>query len=91
MLGHLRGKPPKLYGSVTVADRGQVVIPAEARRDLEIGPSTKLLVFSGPDKRGLMFVKAETMTEFIAHATTMLSQFEQMLRSSPKEKTEKNR
>ena len=91
MLGHLRGKPPKLYGSVTVADRGQVVIPAEARRDLEIGPSTKLLVFSGPDKRGLMFVKAETMTEFIAHATTMLSQFEQILRSSPKEKTEKNR
>jgi len=91
MLGHLRGKPPKLYGSVTVADRGQVVIPAEARRDLEIGPSTKLLVFSGPDKRGLMFVKAETMTEFIAHATTMLSQFEQILRSSPTEKTEKNR
>lgn len=91
MLGHLRGKPPKLYGSVTVADRGQVVIPAEARRDLKIGPSTKLLVFSGPDKRGLMFVKAETMTEFIAHATTMLSQFEQILRSSPTEKTEKNR
>jgi len=91
MLGRLRGKPPKLYGSVTVAERGQVVIPAEARRDLKMGPSTKLLVFSGPDKRGLMFVKAETMTEFITHATAMLSQFERILRSSPAKTTDKNR
>ena len=91
MLGRIRGKPPKLYGSVTVAERGQVVIPAEARRDLKIGPSTKLLVFSGPDKKGLMFVKAEAVTEFIAHATAMLSQFEQMLRSNTTETTEKNR
>lgn len=81
MLGRLKGKPPKLYGSVTVAERGQVVIPAEARRDLKIGPSTKLLVFSGPDKRGLMFVKAEAMAEFIAHATAMLSHFEQAIGS----------
>ena len=91
MLGPFRGKQPKLYGSVTVAERGQVVIPAEARRDLKIGPSTKLLVFSGPDKRGLMFVKAESVTEFIAHATTMLSQFEQMLSSNPIETPKKNR
>lgn len=91
MLGHFRGKQPKLYGSVTVAERGQVVIPAEARRDLKIGPSAKLLVFSGPDKRGLMFVKAESVTEFIAHATAMLSQFEQMLRSNPIETPKKTR
>ncbi len=91
MLGHFRGKPPKLYGSVTVAKRGQVVIPAEARRDLNIGPSTKLLVFSGPEKRGLMFVKAETMTEFIAHATAMLSQFEQVLITNAPETTRKKR
>ncbi len=91
MLGHLRGKQPKLYGSVTVAERGQVVIPAEARRDLKMGPSTKLLVFSGPEKRGLMFVKAEAMTEFITHATAMLSQFERILKSSPAKTTDKNR
>ena len=91
MLGRFRGKPPKLYGSVTVAERGQVVIPAEARRDLKIGPSTKLLVFSGPDKRGLMFVKAEAVTEFIAHATAMLSQFEQTLSADTTETTKRNR
>jgi AbrB family looped-hinge helix DNA binding protein len=89
MLGRLRGKPPKLYGSVTVAERGQVVIPAEARRDLKMGPSTKLLVFSGPDKRGLMFVKAEAVTEFISHATAMLSKFEQVIGSNTTETTKR--
>lgn len=91
MLGHLRGKSPKLYGTVTVAERGQVVIPAEARRDLKIGPSTKLLVFSGPGKRGLMFVKAEAMTEFIAQATATLSHFEQALGSNASETTNEKR
>ncbi len=37
----------KFYGSTTVGERGQVVIPAEARRDLNISQGTKLLVFSG--------------------------------------------
>lgn len=91
MLGHLRGKSPKLYGTVTVAERGQVVIPAEARRDLEIEPGTKLLVLSGPDKKGLMFVKAEAMTEFIAQATAMLSQVEQVLGSNTSEPEEEKR
>ncbi len=91
MLGRLKGKPPKLYGSVTVAERGQVVIPAEARRDLKIGPSTKLLVFSGPGKRGLMFVKAEAMAEFIAQATATLSHFEQALDLNASETKEEKR
>ena len=91
MLGHLGGNPPNFYGSVTVAEHGQVSIPAEARRDLGITPSTKLLVFSGPDKKGLMFVKAEAMTEFIAQATAMLSQVEQALGSNASETKEEKR
>ena len=91
MLGRFRGAPPKLYGSVTVAERGQVVIPAEARRDIEIKPGTKLLVLSGPEKKGLMFVKAEAMTEFIAQATAMLSQVEQAIGSNTSETEEEKR
>ncbi len=34
----------KFYGSVTVGQRGQVVIPAEARKDFAIKPGDKLLV-----------------------------------------------
>ena len=48
-------KPPegkKFYGSVTVSERGQIVIPAEARKDFDIAPGDKLLVF-GDLKTGL--------------------------------------
>jgi len=45
---------PKFYGATTVGERGQVVIPAEARRDFEITPTTKLLVFGSRGHGGLM-------------------------------------
>jgi len=44
---------------ITVGERGQVVIPAEARRDLQMTPTTKLLVFGSPDEGGLIFTKTE--------------------------------
>ena len=40
------------YGSVTVSVRGQIVIPADARRDFGIKTGDKLLVF-GDVERGL--------------------------------------
>lgn len=36
----------KFYGSVTVSERGQIVIPAEARKDFGIAIGDKLLVFA---------------------------------------------
>ena len=42
----------KFYGSVTVSERGQIVIPADARRDFGIRTGDKLLVF-GDLERGL--------------------------------------
>jgi len=91
MLRDVKGKGPEFYGSVTVGERGQVVIPAEARRDFEIIPNTKLLVFSGPGKKALMFIKADSITEFIANATARLSYFEQMLKTDAAGASEENR
>jgi AbrB family looped-hinge helix DNA binding protein len=48
----------RFYGAVTVSDRGQIVIPAEARRDLGIEVGDKLLVF-GDLGFGLAFGKAD--------------------------------
>ncbi len=46
-MAHTHPKDPnrRFYGTVTVSDRGQVAIPAEARRDLGIEVGDKLLVF----------------------------------------------
>ncbi|KTB47817.1 looped-hinge helix DNA binding domain, AbrB family [Dehalogenimonas alkenigignens] len=61
---------PKFYGSTTIGERGQMVIPAEARKDFTLIPSSKLLVFGSPG--GLMIVKAEHITGFLTRAAEML-------------------
>ena len=44
------------YGTVTVGERGQIVIPAQAREEHGISPGDKLLVFTDPHKVGITFV-----------------------------------
>ena len=72
---------PKFYGATTIGERGQVVIPADARKDLELQPSAKVLVFSGPMGEGLLIVKADSIAEMLAHANQMLSGVESALKS----------
>lgn len=44
------------YGSVTVGERGQIVIPAQARRDHGIEAGQKLIVLGSPDGLALMSI-----------------------------------
>ena len=74
----LKHGAPKFYGSTTVGERGQVVIPAEARRDFKITPSAKLLVFGHHRHGGLMLTKAETVSEFIDMANVMIENLERL-------------
>ena len=50
----------RFYGSVTVSDRGQIVIPVSARRDFNIEVGDKLLVL-GDMEQGLALIKASTL------------------------------
>jgi len=52
-----------LYGVVTVGERGQIVIPKEARDQFGIKPGDKLVVV-GDIKKGIGVVKADAMKEF---------------------------
>ena len=54
----------QLYGTVKVGDRGQVVIPAQARKELDIKPGDLLLVMTGRNRRGITMFKADAMREF---------------------------
>lgn len=54
------GLPPKgkhLFGLVTVGDKGQIVIPAKARKIFEISTGEQLVVL-GDEGQGLALVKA---------------------------------
>jgi AbrB family looped-hinge helix DNA binding protein len=54
----------RLCGTVKVGDRGQVVIPADARKELDIKSGDLLFVMTGRNHRGLTMVKADAMREF---------------------------
>ena len=60
------GKMPKFYGAVVVGERGQIVIPAGARRDLDINPGEKLIILGSPNGDGLMITKAESMLKMLS-------------------------
>jgi len=58
-----RKRESRLYGTVKVGDRGQVVIPAEARKELNINPGDLLFVMAGRNRRGIAMVKADAMRQ----------------------------
>ena len=83
---HLMGEAiPKFYGATTIGERGQVVVPAEARKDLNLSPSTKVMVFGGPMGEGLLIVKADSIAEMLARANKMLSGVEEVFKSTKDE------
>lgn len=51
-----------MYGIVTVGERGQIVIPKEARDQFNIKPGDKLIVI-GDIRKGIGIVKADVMKE----------------------------
>ncbi len=52
----------RFYGAITVSERGQIVIPAEARRDFNIQVGDKLLVL-GDLEQGLALIQASLLLE----------------------------
>ncbi len=54
----------KFYGTTTVGQRGQVVIPADARKELNLRPGDQLIVL-GRTGKVIALVKSEQFSEFI--------------------------
>jgi AbrB family looped-hinge helix DNA binding protein len=53
------------FGSVTIGERGQIVIPADARQELGWQPGEKLLIMRHPIYKGIMAFKIESVREFL--------------------------
>lgn len=63
----------RFYGAITVSERGQIVIPADARRDFNIQVGDKLLVL-GDLQQGLALIKASALLEMNPGLFSILSQ-----------------
>ena len=57
-----KGNPQKIFGTAKVGDRGQIVIPKEARDYFGIEPGDTLLIL-GKTQTGLIVTKPDTLNE----------------------------
>ncbi len=67
------------YGTTTLGERGQVVIPTKARKDFKLEKGEQLLVF-GMGKNIIALIKMEQVKEFAAHLSEKLKSIKSILK-----------
>lgn len=71
---HLHPKG-QFYGSATVGEKGQIVIPQEARKNMKLKKGDRLLVF-GMDEDMLAVAKLSHIEKITSHLSKKLKIFE---------------
>ena len=64
----------KIYGTVTVGERGQVVIPAETRKHFKIKSGDKLIVFA-KHHEVICLIPAQEFDRFLNEMAEMVAKF----------------
>lgn len=82
MVGH---NYPQVCGTTTIGERGQVVIPAEIRKQMKLETGDKLLVFCKFDQV-IGLIKAENLDKFLDKITTHVMKGVKNFREKMKEK-----
>lgn len=76
-------KSERFYGTTTVGEKGQVVIPAEAREAMSLKKGEKLLVFGmGCDM--IAFSKLSQVEQFATHLSRRLETIRTIIRKANK-------
>ncbi len=65
---------PKVYGTVTIGARGQVVIPMKVRKNYRLNPGDKLIVIAKEGGGPIGLVPVAEFSSFIEHHEKMLAQ-----------------
>jgi AbrB family looped-hinge helix DNA binding protein len=66
----------KAYGSATVGERGQLVIPSELRKALSIKSGDQLMVFAKLDKRVINLMPEKDFSQFLERASKLIAKLE---------------
>jgi AbrB family looped-hinge helix DNA binding protein len=85
---------PEFFGSTTVGERGQIVLPAELRKKYQINAGDKLIVLGLPGLHGveesasgqIMLVKAEVLNKFIEFMEQQKNALREILHKNEKAK-----
>lgn len=66
----------KMYGAVTVGERGQLVVPAELRKEFHIKSGDRIMIFAKPGKRVIHLMREEDFGKFLHKASQIISKLE---------------
>jgi AbrB family looped-hinge helix DNA binding protein len=76
-------KTEEFYGTTTVGEKGQIVIPAEAREKMNLQKGDKLLVFGmGCDM--IAFSKLSNLEKFASHLSKQADAIREVINKSNK-------
>lgn len=75
----------KLYGTATVGTKGQVVIPADAREELEIKAGDRLYVVGSTSKKFIGFIKEEQLRQMVELITDNVETYKAALNNNESE------
>ena len=70
----------RVFGSMVVSPRGQVVIPANARKELGINSGDTLLTCGAPHGQGLLLIKADAVEQMLSTMGERLANFGKMVK-----------
>ena len=66
------GFEDRFYDIATMGERGQIVIPSKARKDLNIKAGDKFVALKAPLNNGIVFIKISGMTKMLSKLTSVL-------------------
>ena len=78
--GVIMNKKTIFYGSTTVGERGQIVLPVKLRKDFEIKKGDKLLVIVDPHGSRITLVNPDTMNKFLDMMTENINQIKSKIK-----------
>lgn len=56
---------PKILGTATLNEKGQLVIPVEARNSLGLSPGSRVVIMSNPHRPALTLLKSEDVEAMV--------------------------
>ena len=83
-------RPPnqKYYGSTVVGEKGQIVIPAAARKAFRLSPGDKVMVF-GQEFHGTMIImRADVVAEYVSRGLSAFGELARLLSENSEEQGE---
>ena len=69
----------RYYDTVTVGERGQVVIPAKARKELGIKAGDKLLAIKGIGEGSLVLVNSKNLSSFFTKLVKHIGEIKNLI------------